>query len=444
VKNNKKYLMTILLLFTLSLIGITVIRPVQGNPGPDLVNRGTTWDGFYPNKAVPWGTNISLFCDVLNQGDAASGAFSVSFYASLDTTITGGDYEIVKVPVSSIAAGVWANVYWFGPFPVSIPNDTYYVGWIIDVDFEVAEDNEGNNIAYETVSQLSIVIEAELYNRGGPNGGFQYSGYTPTEVMPSVTLFSIWCDIINVGLKPSGPFNVSFVASYNPTISGADYEFARVTVPSINNGSYADVSWTGIFPFIPFSSFFVGWVIDVNDDVPEGSEYDDSGRAEYAPLVVSNKSDLVDRGSSYSGMSSPNVYPLTAFTVWADIENIGLKSSESCNISFYASTDTNITTLDTYLGSDTLSVLTNGSFGYVEWSGTFPNITLGTYYIGWLIDVKDDVDEGNENNNKAYISSILTVGPASKSGIPGYDPLVIIGVISIASVIYILNKRKKK
>ena len=326
---------------------------------------------------------------------------------------------------------------------MSIPNDTYYVGWIIDVDFEVAEDNEGNNIAYETVSQLTIVYEAELYNRGGAYGGFQYSGFTPREVMPFVTEFSIWCDIINVGLKPSGPFNVSFIASWNDIISGLDYEFAKVTVPSINNGSYADVSWTGIFPFIPFDWYYVGWIVDVDDDVLEGSEIEDSGIAEYAPLVVSNKSDLVDRGSSYSGMSSPNVNPVSAFTIWADIENIGLKSSESCNVSFYASLDTNITTLDTYLGSDTLSSLTNGSFGYVELSGTFPNITLGTYYIGWLINVKGAVDEGNENNNKAYISSMLTVGPASTSGIPGYDPLVLISVLSIVLVIYILNKLKK-
>ncbi|MBY8985567.1 MAG: hypothetical protein KGD65_10885, partial [Candidatus Lokiarchaeota archaeon] len=95
--------------------------------------------------------------------------------------------------------------------------------------------------------------------------------------------------------------------------------------------------------------------------------------------------------------------------------------------------------------SDTLAPLLNGSFGNVEWTGIFPNITVGLYYIGWIIDVNDEVDEGNENNNKAYISTQLRVGsPAGSSGIPGYDPFVIIGLISVVSIIYVVTKLKRK
>jgi hypothetical protein len=417
---------------------------VRGNPGPDLTNRGSSYDNFSPVEAVPGGTNITIWCDVSNIGDAASGAFNVSFRLSTNTVISVADLEIAKVSVASISAGGYADVSWYGTFPVSVLNNTYYIGWIIDIDNDVVEDNEGNNVAYETVSQLDVIYEAELYNRGG-HDEFLYSGFTPDEVMPTVTQFTIWCDIENVGMKPSGAFNVSFRASVNPIISVIDEEIARVTVPSIMNGSYADVSWTGTFPIIPINWYFVGWVIDVDNDVEEGDE-DDYGIAEVAPLKVVNKSDLVDRGASYSGMNVTSVVPgVSSFNVFADIENIGITSSVSCNVSFYASLDTNITTSDLYIGSDTLAPLLNGSFGNVEWSGIFPNITAGTYYIGWIIDVNNDDDEGNENNNKAYISTQLHVGPPiSPPGIPGYDLFLIIGIISIVSIIYLVPKLKRK
>jgi len=442
VNKNKKYLMTIFLLFTLSLINIIVIRSVRGNPDPDLVDRGPIYSSFSPLKVVPGGTNMSIRCDIQWWSLAPSGDFNVSFRASLNTFITIFDPEIAKVLVPSIAGGAYAVVSWTGTFPNGIPNNTYYVGWIIDIDNDVGEDvpGEANNAVYETSYQLEVVKEAELYDRG-----LSYSGFTPTEVIPSVTQFNIWCDIENVGLAPSGSFNVSFRASYNPIISVSDYEIAKVTVPSIMNGSYVDVNWTGIFPYMPFDWYFIGWVIDVDNDVDEGDE-NDVGMATFYPLEVVNKSDLKDRGPSYSGMTETTVEPgVTAFSVFTDIENIGLKTSEACNVSFYASLDTNITTSDYYLGYDALLPLLNGTYLDATWAGIFPNITEGVYYIGWIIDVNDDVDEGHEGNNQAYILTQLIVKtPTVSGGIPGYEPLLIISMASIVSVVYILNKRKKK
>lgn len=145
-------------------------------------------------------------------------------------------------------------------------------------------------------------------------------------------------------------------------------------------------------------------------------------------------------------MNETTVEPgVTAFSVFADIENRGLKEAESSNVSFYASLDTNITTSDYYLGYDTLLPLSNGTFADVSWAGTFPNITEGSYYIGWIIDVNDDVDEGHEENNQAHILTQLIVStPGASGGIPGYDPFLIIGILALVSVIFIISKRKKK
>ena len=70
--------------FAFFLVDMIAIPIARGNPGPDLTNRSPSYDGVNPTKAVPEGTNITIWCDVLNQGDTASGAFNLSFYASMN------------------------------------------------------------------------------------------------------------------------------------------------------------------------------------------------------------------------------------------------------------------------------------------------------------------------------------------------------------------------
>ncbi|KKN22162.1 hypothetical protein LCGC14_0918040 [marine sediment metagenome] len=163
-------------------------------------------------------------------------------------------------------------------------------------------------------------------------------------------------------------------------------------------------------------------------------------------VYVANKSDLRDRGPTYSGMSETTVVPgVTALSVFADVENRGLKEAEVCNVSFYASLDTNITTSDYYLGYDALLPLPNGTFADVSWTGTFPNITEASYYIGWIIDVNDDVDEGHEENNQAHILTQLVVSTSvAAGGIPGYNVVLLVSIGSVISVIIVIRRKKIK
>ncbi len=373
--------------------------------------------------------------------------------------------------------------------------------------------------------------------------GSAFHGFSPTEVLPTISDFNIWIDIYNSGSDPSGSFNVSFRASDNGIITISDTEIGKATVPSINAAENASINYTGIFPEITFVTFanyiddwfFVGWIIDIDSDVAEDNEGNNVGFVTGYGLYVANKSDLRDRGPAYSGMSSTSVAPgISPLSVYADVENRGLKSAESCNVSFYASLDTNITTSDHFLGDDLLPTdFSNGTYVDADWIGTFPNIIDGSYYIGWIIDVNDEVDEGHEDNNQAHLSTQLlvdgtaptslisftpTAGPytvaksteftitsddgsgsgifnisyrvdggtwieytgiftlssyasgnhtieyyatdilgntesiesvgifiqPSSGGIPGYDPLLIFGIITTVSVIFIISKRKKK
>ncbi|KKN39428.1 hypothetical protein LCGC14_0743540 [marine sediment metagenome] len=129
-----------------------------------------------------------------------------------------------------------------------------------------------------------------------------------------------------------------------------------------------------------------------------------------ADSAPTDKADLIDRGSLYSSYSPGSVTAgTTFFSVNNQIRNVGTASSGTYYVHYYASTNTYISTSDYYIG--TSGPESAGAFGTdaASWSGTFPNIPGGNYYIGWIIDKDDTVDEFDETNNKAYISTPLTV-----------------------------------
>jgi hypothetical protein len=123
---------------------------------PDLVDDGQSDSGFRPTTVTRGVTSFNVYCDVRNIGTAASGSFRVAYYASTDTTINTSDRLIGTDVVSSIAPFKARDSSWTGTFPASIPNGTYWVGWIIDSGRTVSEFNETNNIARKTAYQLTV------------------------------------------------------------------------------------------------------------------------------------------------------------------------------------------------------------------------------------------------------------------------------------------------
>ncbi|MFX1392713.1 MAG: C25 family cysteine peptidase, partial [Promethearchaeota archaeon] len=120
---------------------------------------------------------------------------------------------------------------------------------------------------------------------------------------------------------------------------------------------------------------------------------------------IVNLPDLKDRGSSYSGWLRFNYGDLN---VWCNVENIGTESAGTFNVSYYASLDKIISSSDYFIGFDTISSIEAGEWADSSWSGPVPiYIPDGEYYVGWIIDSNNDIDECNENNNKYCIIDYL-------------------------------------
>ena len=103
----------------------------------DLIDDGQAYSGFSPTTVDPGGTSFSVWNDVRNIGTLPTTAFNVKYYASVDTTITSSDYLIGTLRMNpSVTPFTYRTAQWTGTFPTSpaIPNNTYWVGWIIDAD----------------------------------------------------------------------------------------------------------------------------------------------------------------------------------------------------------------------------------------------------------------------------------------------------------------------
>jgi V8-like Glu-specific endopeptidase len=132
---------------------------------------------------------------------------------------------------------------------------------------------------------------------------------------------------------------------------------------------------------------------------------------------------LIDDGQAWSGFSPTTVRAGDSFNVWCDVRNIGTASSGGFYVAYYASTNNFISTYDYLICEDYVSSIDPFNYRDSNCSVSFPsNIPPGTYYVGWIIDSRDNVNEARDNgedNNTAYKDSYqLTVLPPAPPPTP--------------------------
>jgi V8-like Glu-specific endopeptidase len=128
---------------------------------PNMRDRGLIYASFTPSTVKSTTSSFQVACDIQNRGIVETGIYSVSYYASTDTTITTSDYLIGVTSASSIGAKSFGRVSWSGMFP-TVPTGNYYIGWIIDASSSVAELREDDNVACYTSAQILVDNNAPL------------------------------------------------------------------------------------------------------------------------------------------------------------------------------------------------------------------------------------------------------------------------------------------
>ena len=100
------------------------------------------------------------------------------------------------------------------------------------------------------------------------------------------------------------------------------------------------------------------------------------------------------------------ISPGDSLTVRSLVRNNGTATSESLapKVSFYASTDRYIGSLDYFLGEVTLSEIAPFEWEEAILGAVLPDLPEGNYYIGWEIDSDSNVTEFWEDNNDGLLA----------------------------------------
>jgi len=112
---------------------------------PDLIALG-----FNADEPLQWGQTFSIRGAVINQGLGTAGGSTARFYASADSSITGGDVELGSAAISGLSPGAIDSLAGTLTLPSTVPagftpNDDIWIAVIVDADDAVSEGNEVNN-----------------------------------------------------------------------------------------------------------------------------------------------------------------------------------------------------------------------------------------------------------------------------------------------------------
>lgn len=161
------------------------------NEGSALQNalQATDDDNSKP-QAFVLGDEIEIEAAMRNNGDASSGGFNITYYASTNTTINASDTALGTFAVSAIAAGASRDQVDSVDVPGSLPAGQYFIGAIV----AFGDDDPGNNTAVDAVA---VTIAGPFFINAGLNDVWATPGKNGQGILFAVfpdaeVFFSAW------------------------------------------------------------------------------------------------------------------------------------------------------------------------------------------------------------------------------------------------------------
>jgi V8-like Glu-specific endopeptidase len=140
--------------------------------------------------------------------------------------------------------------------------------------------------------------------------------------------------------------------------------------------------------------------------------------------------------------------------IGTEVQNIGGIVASNVKVGFYLSEDKEITTDDYLVGTQTASQVGIMDSESVEWYGTIPkDVPNGRYYMGYIIDPDDTIEEYNENDNAGSIGSVQIQVTSTAFQEFIWSPLgtgimigggVLIVLIPTIAIVVSVKKRRKR
>jgi len=398
---------------------------------------------------------------ISNIGEAASTTSLLRIYLSLDENIDSNTDRLIiqsrfppLQPGRSLERVLARNLDEVTP---PITAGTYYVGFKMDILNEVDEANENNNTCFAT-EQFEATYGCKTPSENNPNTNYTYHDPSACPacsnppckadlVVENCNTIKISGQTINTGKFSISNFGneastESFLRIYlslDENIDSDDRRIIQSKFPPIQPGESIERvlsrNIAEVAPPIPAGTYYIGFAMDVLNDVDEANENNNTCFAtEQFEVTYGCKTPSDNNPNTNYTYNDPSACPAcsnppckadllvencntititdnTVNTGKFSISNIGGLASTTSLLRIYLSLDENI-------DSNTDRLIIQSRFPPLQPGRSLervlarnldevtPPIIAGTYYVGFKMDILNEVDEANENNNTCFDSTI--------------------------------------
>ncbi|GAB4531404.1 MAG: hypothetical protein Tsb0014_14910 [Pleurocapsa sp.] len=371
------------------------------------------------------GQKLDLSFTVANAGNEDANPFSIGLYLAKESDLSEnnyvelGQYDIRNVLEGGKDTGVKRFSYQTPDADDPFWDDgdgKYYVAMAVDSKNEVFETDEENN-SNQGIGVDFDELETSSFSPSDLKGSL--FEVTPSEAKPGEQV-KLSFTVTNDSDQEVNPFSVGLYISQDDNISSGDdfklgtYDIRTGLTPQANTGvksfTYKLPKITDDFWSQGDGTYYVSMVIDSKNEVEETNEDNNSNQGFN---VDYNSVNIVDTGvADLAGKELYMPEELEAgetFDLGFVVENLGDANSGEFDVDIYLSSNGYISDLDDYpLGSYSVtSDLAPGEdTGILSLPYTLPDADSDfwekgndTYYIGIIVDPKDQVIEKDEANN---------------------------------------------
>jgi len=244
-----------------------------------------------------------------------------------------------------------------------------------------------------------------LYEDGDDSNASYIYGYSSGDYRPGC--------IITYTIPCNPPTNLSATVTGQNT---ADLDWSTVSDAAeyeIRYKSTSNTEWTyrtTSYSYISISGLTCGttysWQVRNNCLCPTPWVYN-SDWSIGTNFTTNSCSNVSEPNLTYNSNSNSLTVSGTTVSISLQVKNTGTGSAGSSTVGYYLSGNTTITTSDYLIDEDYVTSLSSGGSSSESTSKDVSTLSIpaGTYYVGYIIDYKNDVSESNEDDNKWYWTS---------------------------------------
>ena len=368
---------------------VAVTVTVGAAPAPDLVVGIPSVDVSAP----PAGTRFMLSATVRNQGNARSAGTTLRYYRSTDRTVT-----IADIPAGTdYVSGLGAQESETESISVAAPSEpgTYYYGACVDT--ASYESDTTNNCSTAVTVTVGAAPAPDLV-----------VGIPSVDVSAPVTResFTLSATVRNQGNARSAGTTLRFYHSTDAAIAtddteiGTDYGFWL----DAQESETESISMTA--PSTP-GTYYYGACVDTASN--ESDTTNNCSTAVTVTVGAAPPPDLVVDAPTVDVNAPVN---RDDFVLSATVRNQGNGWSAGTILRYFRSADATITTDDTEVGTDSVSLLA-AEEKLTESIRLTASSTSGTYYYGACVDSVSDESDTTNNCSVAVTVTVADAPPSS-------------------------------